>query len=158
MPYPTYTYSGDFATQRDKVRVEIGDTQFSPTNTLVLADEEIAYAGTVEGNDVSVAARCCEFMAAKFSQKADITEGKLSLKLSQRAKALTEKAVRLRALAAATGALPSVGGESVSEKNTNDLDTDRVPPAFWREMLDNPEAEPMTPSSDHAPEPFDQTS
>lgn len=151
-----YTYTPDFALQRDRVRVEIGDTAFSPTNTLLLTDAEIAYAGTVEGDDLSVAARCCEFLEAKFSQKADMTEGKLAIKLSQRAAAYRTKAKQLRSLSAMTGAMPSIGGESISDKATNDQDTDRVPPAFWRDMLDNPEASALTPGSEGLPEPFDQ--
>lgn len=153
----TYTYAGNFTLQRDRIRVEIGDTQFSPTLTLLLADEEIAYAGTVEGNDLAVAARCCEFLEGKFAQKADMTEGKLSIKLSQRAKAYHDKAKDLRMLATMGGALPSAGGISVAAKQANDDDTDRVPPAFWRGMLDNPEEEPLTPGVVGEPEPFNQT-
>lgn len=153
----TYTYTGDFTTQKDRVRVEIGDTQLSVTNKLLLADEEIAYAGTVEGSEILVAARCCEFIEGKFSQKADMEEGKLKISLSQKAKAYHAKAQSLRALAAMTGALPSIGGESVTEKNTANDDTDRVPPAFFRNMLDNPEASPLTPGSEDLPDPFNQT-
>lgn len=152
----TYTYAGTFTLQRDRVRVEIGDTQLSPTNTLLLADEEIAYAATIEGSDVMVAARCCDFLEAKFAQKADMTEGKLSIKLSQRAEAYRKKAATLRSLATMSGALPSIGGQSITDKNTADQDTDRVPPAFWRDMLDSPQATPLTPGSEDVRDPFDQ--
>lgn len=157
MAFPTYTYSGDFTTQRDRVRVEIGDTTLSPSLKFQLADEEIAYAGTLEGNDVSAAARCCEFLEARYAQKADMTEGKLSIRLSQRSKAYHLKAKYLRAYAAMTTSLPSIGGESVSDKMAADQDTDRVPPAFWRDMLDNPETSALTPTSEGASDPFDQT-
>lgn len=152
-----YTYTPDFTTQRDRVRLEIGDTTLSATSTFMLADQEIAQAGAVEGNDLSVAARCCEFLESKFAVKADLTEGKLSLKLSQRAKAYREKAKYLRSLAAMTGALPSIGGESISDKRTNDQDADRVPPAFWRGMNDSPDTQPLSPGSEDEPDPSDQS-
>lgn len=152
----TYTYTPDFTLQRDKVRLEIGDTALSASSTYMLADQEIAYAGTIEGSDVSVAARCCEFLESKWAIKADMSEGKLSLKYSQRAKAYHEKAKYLRALAAMTSSLPSVGGASISDKQANDQDTDRVPPAFWRGMNDSPDATPLTPGSEDEPDPFDQ--
>lgn len=153
----SYTYTPDFATQRDRVRLEIGDTAFTQTGVLMLADSEIAYAGTAEGNDFGTAARCCEFLEAKFAQKADMTEGKLSIRYSQRADSYRDKAKALRALGAMTGALPSAGGISIADKTAADQDTDRVPPAFWRNMLDNPEAQPLTPGSENVADPFDQT-
>lgn len=152
-----YTYTPDFTLQRDRVRLEIGDTQFDATGKLWLQDSEITQAGTLEGDDVSVAARCCEFLESRFASRADLTEGRTHIALSQRAKAYHEKAKYLRAQAAINGALPGVGGVSISDKRTNDQDSDRVPPAFWRNMTDNPEAEPLTPGSEQMADPFDQT-
>lgn len=141
----TWTYNWNFSSQKDRIRREVSDTD--STNQL-LADEEIAYAGTIEGSDVAVAARCCEWLFAKFAQKADITEGKLSLKHSQRAQFFMSKAKQLRALDS-VGANPYIGGESISDKEATDEDTDRVPAGVWRYMLDNPQAdEPNAESND----------
>lgn len=149
----TWTYTPDFTTQRDRIRREIGDVLQSDQ---ILSDEEIAYAGTVEGSDITVAARCCDWAAAFFGRKADITEGKLSLKLSQRAQAYRMQAAQLRSLDSMS-ALPSIGGESITDKEAANADTDRVPPAFFRGMTDNPRAIQQSPSSvDLAPN--DQTS
>lgn len=136
-----FTYTPDFTTQRDRVRREIGDVV---TTDQQLSDAELAYAGTVEGSDLAVAARCCEWIAASLARKADMTEGHLSVRCSQRAVAYERKAVMLRARAA-TESGAYLGGESVSDKETTNDDTDRVSPAFFRGQLDNPFATQSTP-------------
>lgn len=155
MAFPTYTYAGDFTLARDRARLAVGDTVLMQ-NAYFLADEEIAQAVALGGGDLGVAACCCDFLVAKFSSKADFAEGKLSIKYSQRAEAYRKKAVDLRALAAMTGAIPSIGGESITEKNTNNQDTDRVPPGAWRGMMDNPLTQPLTPGAEGAADPFNQ--
>lgn len=140
----TWTYTPDFATQRDRVRFEIGDT--TSTDQL-LSDEEIAYAGSVEGSDLCAAARCCEALAGKYGRLADMREGKLDIKLSQRKKAFLDKADQLR-MQDAKGAGIYVGGESISDKEATNEDTDRVPTAFYRGMLDNPNATQPTASNE----------
>lgn len=138
----TWTFINDFTSQRDKVRMEIGDI----TNTdQLLSDEAIAYAGTVEGSDLAVAARCCEWIAAALGRKVDITEGHLSLKLSQRCASYQMKAQLLRARAA-TESDAFTGGISVSDKESTNDDTDRVAPAFFRNMTDDMFAQPLTPT------------
>jgi len=140
----TWSYTPDFTTQKDRVRREIGDVV---STDQLLSDEEIAYAETIEGSDLNVAARCCQWISLAFGRKADMTEGKLSIKLHQRAEFFAAQALLLRSRAAVEGALLYVGGESVSDKEANDDDTDRVPPAFWRGMSDNPSAVLPTPES-----------
>ena len=138
----TWSYNWSFTTQKDQVRREIGDVD---STDQLLSDEEIAYAGSVEGSSLAVAARCCEWLAAQFGRKADMAEGKLNIKLSQRAQAFKGKAVQLRALDA-VASQPYVGGESISDKTATDNDTDRVPSGFWRDMLDNPTADEVAPT------------
>jgi len=133
----TWTYTPDFTGQRDRVRFEVGDTI---STDQLLSDEEIAYAGTVEGSDLAVAAHCCEAIAAAVGRKVDMSEGKLSISLSQRRIAYEMKARLLRARDAA-GAQPYIGGESISDKQAVNEDTDRLQTAFYRGMLDNPNAD-----------------
>lgn len=137
----TWTYVPDFTGQRDRVRAEIGDTI---STDQLLSDEEIAYFGSVEPDDLSAAAHACEAIAGALGRKVDMQEGKLSIKLSQRRLAYEMKARRLRARAAA-GAGPYIGGESIADKENTNEDTDRVAPAFYRGMLDNPNATQPTP-------------
>lgn len=138
-----WTYTPDFTTQRDRVRREIGDVVSTDQQ---LSDAEIAYAGTVEGTDIGVAARCCEWIAGAYARKADYEEGKLKIWASQRFKAYTAKAKELRALDATAGAIPFIGGESIADKETRNEDTDRVQPAFWRGMLDEQGVQQLSPN------------
>lgn len=136
----TFSYdssSSGLTLQLNRVRLECGDTD---ATWQLLQDSEIGYAGSVEGSDLATAARCCEMISALFSRRADMQEGKLSIKLSQRAEAYARKAFLLRALGSATDAVPCIGGESIADKNAANDDTDRVQPAFTRNMLDNPDA------------------
>lgn len=139
----TWTYLPDFTKQRDRVRFEVGDTDSTDP---LLQDEEIAYAASQEPDDLGAAARCCESLSKRFARLADMAEGTFNIKLSQRSKAFVDMAAALR-IRQAKVALPYVGGESISDKTAIDADTDRVAPAFFREMMDNPGAEDLTPSN-----------
>ena len=148
----TWTYTPDFTAQRDRVRFLVGDTN---TADQLVSDEEIQYMGTIEGSDFSVAAGCCEAIAGVLGRKVDMTEGKLSIKLSQRSKGYMDRAARLRARAALE-AVPFSGGASVADKIAANADSDRIPPAFWRGQLDNPEAVQETPTNTQTGDPFNQ--
>jgi hypothetical protein len=58
--------------------------------------------------------------------------------LSARAKAYSARAIEYEVQAnARSGALPYAGGISINDKIQNELDIDRVPPAFTVDMDDN---------------------
>lgn len=124
----TWSYSGDpSSSNQDAVRFAIGDTD---STDQLMTDEEIAYLLT--GSTVTAASiAACEALAAKFARQVDRSVGNLSLSSSQRAKQFTELAATLRRR---TGYLarPYAGGISVADKETRDLDTDRVKPVFSR--------------------------
>ena len=69
------------------------------------------------------AAVICEALAAKFSGLADKRVGDVSESCSQKAKAFQLRAEQLRSNAGAL-ALPVFGGQSISEKETLNADTD----------------------------------
>lgn len=139
----TWTYSPTTSAfnSRDYVRREIGDVV---TTDQLLSDEEIAQAISVEGDLVLSSARCCEWLATYFARKADIVEGKLSLRLSQRSAAYKAQAERLR-MYGGSFAVPYAGGISVTDKDNVNNDSDRVPPAFWKGMSDNPNEQAFVP-------------
>lgn len=147
----TWTFENDFTTTRDQVRIECGDVVFADQQ---LDDKAIAYAQTVEGSILSAAARCCEWLQSFYARKADMSEGALRIALSQRAKAYLEKSKELRFRDAIT-AVPYAGGISIADKENNNNDTDRVPPAFFRGMQDNPIAMQDTPGEVQG-DPFSQ--
>ena len=116
-----WTYSTSLATDKDKVRFEIGDTD---TTDQLLSDEEIAALLTSEGTVAAAAAKAAEGLAAKYSRLADRTVGNFSLSASQRAKAYWELAKKLGAKAGIWG-IPTAGGWKQSDDDTLNADEDR---------------------------------
>ena len=147
----TWTFENDFTTDRDKVRIECGDVI---TRDQQLDDKAITYAISIEGSILSAAARCCEWLQSFYARKADMSEGALKISLSQRALAYVKKAKELRFRDSIT-AVPYSGGISIADKENYNDDTDRVPPAFFRGMEDNPIAMQDTPGAVQG-DPFSQ--
>lgn len=134
----TWTYSGDpSSSDRDEVRFLVGDTD---SGSPLVTDEEIAYVLTDTSSPLQAAARVAESIAARYSRDADRRVGNLSLQSSQRAKAFLELASRLRRRASmALGASGwYAGGISKDDKETVEANTDRVTPAFTRDLFDTP--------------------
>lgn len=119
----SWTYSNAPATvARDAVRLLVGDTD--STDQLV-SDEEITWA-VAQGPTTLAAARIAEVIAGRFSRRADKEVGDLSLRASQKAKAYLVLAQRLQVRANLVAGVPYAGGISVSDKQDQEDDTDRV--------------------------------
>lgn len=129
----TWSYAQDFSLARDRVRLLVGDTDV--TDPLV-TDEEIALYTTgtfAQPNDYLAAASVCDAIAAKMSRRADMSVGGASVSLSQQVSNYERKARELRRRSTSA---PYVGGTSIAAKDARETDTDRVVPAFTREMGD----------------------
>jgi hypothetical protein len=132
----TWTYGGDpSANDRDAVRYLIGDTN---TAKQQLSDEEIAFSLAEEGGKYRAAAAACRAIAAKYGRMVDKAVGDLRLSYSQLQKQYLDLAEKLDTKSSAGTAIPYQGGQTVSDKNVDDLDTDRVQPAFKRNQFDFP--------------------
>lgn len=133
----TWTYTGDPSdSDKDAVRFIIGDTN---TGDQLLSDEEIAWLLTENGGKYAAAVAACEAIAAAFSRKIDLTsasEGSLSLSYADRRKYYLEMAATIRRKNSITSVIPYAGGIRISDKSTNETDTDRPDPDFYREMDD----------------------
>jgi hypothetical protein len=144
----SFTYSGDpSSSDKDAVRFEISDT--NPSSPL-LQDGEVDWAilsetGTAAGAPTTLstgniyrsAARCMETLSRLFAAQADTQLGSLKLTYSQQAGTYAERAAELRAKAQGMNA-PYAGGQSLSEKQAAEQDTDAVPPLFTRKEWSNP--------------------
>lgn len=131
----TWSYSGDPASgDVDAVRFEIPDTDESVE---LVSDEEIEYALTEESGVIGAAARCCEIVARKFAQQADVATGDVKLTYSKQAENLALRAKELREQAVGTHA-PYSGSQSISRKEALAEDGDLVPPKFTRGQFDSP--------------------
>lgn len=135
-----WTYSGNPAsTPKDAVRFLIRDT----VNTRpLLQDEEIAWALSECGGNVYLAgALCCETLAgsAGASTGGQVTSkkvGDLALSYASGAETATYwlgLAANLRRRAGRK-ALPYAGGISREGKRAQEEDSDRVPPAFTKDL------------------------
>lgn len=133
----TWTYSGDPATNaRDSIRFLVGDTD---TNDQLVSDEEIAWTNNqVTGSDsattdlYTVAYRVLVAIASKFSRLADQQVGDMRVSMSQKADNARRQAEELKALAGRenTVPVPYAGGISISDKQIDRDNADRVDPFF----------------------------
>ena len=133
----TWTYGlSDLATSpKDQVRLTIGDTVSTDPQ---LQDEEIGFFVTLRSSIDGAAAECCRTLATQYSRSADTAGGDQKVSYSQLAKAYALRALQFDAQAAMAGAgLPYAGGISVTDKQLNENDPDRVSPEFSRGMFDS---------------------
>ena len=131
----TWTYNNKPATiNRDAVRFLVGDKDF---DSQLVTDEEITFALGEEGGIYLAASLIAKGIAAKFAQLVDRNIGDLKISYSQRQKHFKDLATDLELRGNVSGGQVYAGAMSVSEKDTVELDTDRVAPAFKRGMHDN---------------------
>ena len=133
-----WTFDPALPTNKDKVRLYIGDTD--ETNPQV-ADETIE-ATLVEYPDPMLAAAVISrSLAAQYGRQVTYRAGDVSENSSDLAKFYLDLAKELDP-AGVTKAIPlasiSVGGLSISEKETLDTNSDAVQPSFSRGMDDIP--------------------
>lgn len=131
-----------------QVRLEVGDTNESAQ---LLQDEEISQFLAVEQNTWGAAARCCEVISRTMLRKADVRVGRggTDLVYSTAAKQYAAMAATLRKRANATNA-PWTGGTSISEKLSQQQDSDLVQPLFTKSGGNNPYVggQDLTPTDD----------
>jgi hypothetical protein len=107
-----------------------------------LADETITAILALQPNAYQAAAMCAENLAGRYANLVDRQVGDLRASYSQRAKQWLELAGRLRTSASRGSlalAVPYAGGISIADKLTQESNTDRVAPAFTRNLHDDPE-------------------
>lgn len=131
----SYTPSDIQTNKTDQVRWLVGDTV--ATDQLV-QNEEIAFALTQRVSVYGAAAIVCRAIASKFSREADTVDRDLRTTLSAKAKAYASRAAMYEVQAMArSGVSAYAGGISISDKVQQELNLDRVPPAFTVDMDDN---------------------
>lgn len=119
---------------KDAVRLLVGDVLNSDPQ---IQDEEIQYFVNLRGSLYGAAAEVCRALAAKFSRSVDQQAGTSKTFYSQLSKAYTLKAIEFDTKATMFGAaMPYAGGISLTDKQTQDLNSDRVKPQFGIAMMD----------------------
>jgi hypothetical protein len=135
----TWSYQGYPADNlKDEVRFLVRDTNSSDQ---LLSDEEIYYLLTIFPNPLASAAMACETLASKFARDAsEKAVGDLKINLVEKGKAFSDQASRLWILSKLYRGRPQVyaGGISVADKRSQEQNSDRVTPDFYRHMNDFP--------------------
>tara|TARA_R100000664_G_C2756562_1_gene144493 strand:- start:3443 stop:3868 length:426 start_codon:yes stop_codon:yes gene_type:complete len=123
-----FTYTSDPEnSKRDAVRLLTGDTV---STDALLQDSEVEYFLSLYNDAVyPAAAAACDAISSKYARQADTTNGRLSVKASQRSEAYAKKAKDLRR-DTLLGAEVFAGGLTISGKDDLNADTDAVQPAF----------------------------
>ena len=135
-----WTYSDPSTSDRDAVRFLVGDTD---TTDQRVTDEEIAFALSQASDDVYLAAAiCARALAGKYANLVDTKFESVSSNYSDLRDNYTRLATQLERQSkkfAANGlGIPAAGGMSISEIDSVESDTDRVPSKFRRDQYANP--------------------
>lgn len=132
----TWTYSGNPAgSDLDQVRFLIGDTD---TDDQQLTNEEIAYLLTIYPNPAGAALGAARGLFSKYARYCDQKTGDIDIKYSQRRDAYAALMLQLQL---GMAPVPYAGGISVSDKEIDEDDADRVDPAFSVGMMEIDDAE-----------------
>jgi hypothetical protein len=129
-----FTYDSDLLSTSElyQIRLEIGDTN---EYEFFLEDAEIQWVMDRESSFYSRCSKCCDLIVAKLSKEVDYTSGAVSEKLSQLIDRY--KCLKSELSARGSGSYPWMRSISVSDKETNEADTDRTKPFFKRGLHDN---------------------
>ena len=128
-----FTY--DVSTNLGKTRLEVGDTVQSDgvlPDGSNLTDAEINYYLGVEPSVYAASASVCRMLATRWAREATKSIGDYSASFSDVAKMYSQRAIELGRLAG-RGAIWA-GGISEDRKDVVEDDTDRVEPAFTRDL------------------------
>jgi len=136
----TWLYQDTMARDIDKVRFYVGDTDSSDQ---LLTDEEITFALDEAGGGIRTAASiCADQLAARYSRLADLTEGQLSIKYSQRVKQYQTISQNVgNASRTSFLAMPTAGAVFTADKEATETDDSLVKPSFRMDTLDNPDVD-----------------
>ena len=132
-----WTYDTTLPTNRDKIRLLIGDTISTDEQ---MSDEELDAMLVMYGSVKPTAIAALRVLASKYARFADKWVGDLKILASQKSRAYLEMA---KTLAASTtlsgGGVPSAGGIYADEKQAGEENDSLAKPAFKRGVTDNPE-------------------
>lgn len=143
----TWTYDVAMSSAKDRVRFYVGDTNSADP---LVEDEEIAAMLDMHNSHVLKAAvDIAESIHMRFAGVASESYGGLSVTYSNRADVYEKLSRRLRIQAYGSAspvgaAMPYMGGLSVSDKRSNEKNTDQVQPIFTRDQFKPEESDSET--------------
>lgn len=143
----TYNLATLSTTTLYQVRYLVGDTISTDPQ---VADEEISFALQLNSNIYAAAAQVCRSLAAQLSRQADASVGQQQVSYSSRSRMYNVKAAQYENLVT-MGAAGWAGAISVTEKENQQANADRVSPQFQIGMTDN--FIPVGPAGNEAEDP-----
>jgi hypothetical protein len=133
----TWTYGGNLAGPRDRVRFLIGDTD--PDDPQLQDGEIDGLLGDVENLPQWAAPLAADALAAKYARQVSYSAGRQSRQLGDRASHYRELAAELRR-AAARYVVPVSTGQEVSADREDSQDAALKQPNFVIGQMDNRDA------------------
>lgn len=138
----SWSYHDPSASAKDAVRFLIGDTD---SKDPLLLDGEVTYLLNQANQSVLAASiRGCEQIAMKFARLADEAVGQVRISYNQKYQSYLKMKDTLRARIAIEDMTPYAGGISVTDKNTQKSNQDRVQPDFTKHVMEAPSIAPST--------------
>ena len=145
----SFTYGGNpNENSTHEVRFLIGDTDCKDP---LLQDEEIKFLINQEGSALKAAVLAAEAIAAKFCRLTQESVGSISIAQNQKAEHYKKLAERLKKRLSSTDACWFAGGISVDQKQTEQLDSDRVHPKFIKSAHETPGVSLEPDAEEHDP-------
>tara|TARA_R100000808_G_C2073073_1_gene99790 strand:+ start:93 stop:524 length:432 start_codon:yes stop_codon:yes gene_type:complete len=140
----SFAYSTSLATNKDKVRFRIGDTD---SNRPLLSDEEINAVLTSKPAVLPASIECVDAILAKIARDVDRNAAGITSSRSQAYNHYLELRKKLER-EMVTESEMFVGGLSKAAKKTFEDDSDFVKPSFGIGQFDNPQAGPEDTTGD----------
>lgn len=131
----SYLSSGPGSSDRSWVRMRIGDNS---SDNVLFQDEEIDVLLSDYGNKYAAAAAAARSLGAKFARQVTKQVGRLKISMVEASESYFDLAKRLDEETQLNSGGAWVGGISVSDKETQEADTDWVGSRFSRGQFDNP--------------------
>lgn len=138
-----WSYGGDPSLNaKDAVRFTVGDTDNSEP---LLQDAEIQYVLNIYNQVVlNASIRCCEMIMARFARLVNQKVGSVSMDYKDRIAQYKEMRDDLSIRLTKEDCTPFCGGISISQKQQEVHNTDRVKPDFSKHMMENDQIAPWT--------------
>lgn len=137
----TWTYGQGGQTTKDQVRLVLGDTDSADQQ---IQDEEIKVflpgGALAEANVWMAAAAAADAIAARYARAVDKGVGPFRLQAAAKQSHYRTLAEDLRKRRGRVYQMPSAGGVSVTDKQTLEDDTDRLPGYYKIGMQEHPAA------------------
>lgn len=135
-----WTYTGDPASSpKDEVRFILGDIDSTDPQ---LTDEEINYVLGQYSNSIYISVvGLLDILLLRYGRIVSESVGSVSIQYNQRYQAWLEMR-RIFLEKSNMSGIPYAGGISVADKATRAANSDRVTPAFSRDMMNNDKGEP----------------